>query len=192
MSGWAITRWCLVLVAALMISPPLAAQQLGLSNAAILTISSERLYAESAFGTRIAAEIESESAVLASENRRIEAELTEEEKALTEQRSGMDPTEFRALADAFDAKVQSIRREQDAKARALVQRGDEARGAFFRTARPVLEELMRVSGAGVILERSSVFLSANAVDITSLAIARIDATIGDGTDAPDQDRPEQD
>lgn len=183
MSGLPMTRWFLAMAAMMMLCTPVTAQQLGLSNAAILTISSERLYSESAFGRRIATEIDADSSVLTEENQRIAAELTEEEKALTEQRSGMDPTAFRELADAFDTKVQAIRREQDAKARALVQRGEDARGAFFRTARPVLEELMRTSGAGVILERSSVFLSANAVDVTSLAIARIDATFGDGTES---------
>ncbi|MGD9866344.1 MAG: OmpH family outer membrane protein, partial [Pseudodonghicola sp.] len=50
----------------------------------------------------------------------------------------------------------------------------------LRAARPVLETLMRETGAGVILERNSVFLSANATDITDEAIARIDAAIGDG------------
>ena len=92
----------------------------------------------------------------------------------------MEPDEFRKLADAFDAKVQDIRSRQDAKARALSQRHDEARGRFYEAAQPVLARLMREAGAGVILERSSVFLSANATDITDVAITRIDAAIGDG------------
>lgn len=157
------------------------AQQLGLAQAAILTISAERLFAETAFGRRAAQEIEAESAVLAAENRRIEAELSVEERDLTERRPGMDPEAFRALADAFDEKVQDFRRAQDAKARALGKSNEAAKLEFLKAARPVLEELMRESGAGVILERSSVFLSSNATDVTELAIERIDAAIGDGT-----------
>lgn len=156
------------------------AQQLGLPQSAILTISSDRLFVDSAFGQRIAREIEADGTVLASENRRIESELTAEELDLTERRASMDPDEFRKLADAFDAKVQTIRSVQDGKARALAQRRDEARGAFFEALRPVLAGVMQDTGAGVILERSSVFLSANATDITELAIERIDAKIGDG------------
>ena len=76
--------------------------------------------------------------------------------------------------------MQQIRVEQDAKARALARRGEAAQVEFLQAARPVLESLMRDSGAGVILERSSVFLSANATDVTDAAIARIDAAIGDG------------
>ena len=156
------------------------AQQLGLAQSAILTISSDRLFADSAFGQRIAREIEADGTVLAAENRRIESELTAEELDLTERRTSMDPDEFRKLADAFDAKVQTIRSVQDGKARALAQRRDEARVAFFEALRPVLAGVMQDTGAGVILERSSVFLSANATDITELAIERIDAKIGDG------------
>lgn len=164
-----------------------AGQQLGLPQSAILTINSERLFSDSAFGQRVAREIEEESTALAAENRRIEAELTEEEHALTEKRATMEPQEFRALADAFDAKVAQIRQEQDGKARALTRRGDEARGIFLDSAQAVLSELMLETGAAVILERSSVFLSANATDITSIAIERIDAAIGDGSELPTQD-----
>lgn len=157
------------------------AQQLGLPNSAILTLSAERLFSDSAFGRRVAKEIEAESAVLAAENRRIEAELSAEEKELTERRGTMAPDAFRALADAFDAKVQEIRKTQDAKARDLVAKRDAARVQFLRAARPVLEALMRDAGASVILERSSVFLSANSTDVTDAAIERIDAILGDGS-----------
>ncbi len=148
---------------------------------AILTISSERMYAESAFGQRVAREIEAQSEALAAENRRIEEELTAEERDLTRRRPQMAPEAFRPLADAFDRKVQEIRRTQDAKARALVHHNDEERVRFLQAARPILTELMRESGAGVVLERSSVFLSANAIDMTDAAIGRLDATLGDGT-----------
>jgi Skp family chaperone for outer membrane proteins len=164
---------------------PTAAQQLGLPQSAILTISSERMFAESAFGRRVAREIESQSEVLATENRRIEVELTAEEKDLTDRRPDMAPDDFRALADAFDAKVQDIRRRQDAKARALVQFQEDEQVRFLQAARPVLVELMRESGAGAILERSSVFLSANAIDITELAITRLNEVLGEAPPATD-------
>lgn len=169
-----------LILVCLLAALPAAAQQIGLPQSPILTISSERLFAESVFGKRVAQEIEAEGQLLAAENRRIEAELTAEEKALTERRPGMSPEEFRALADAFDEKVQTIRKTQDAKARRLNQQRDEARAAFFDAARPVLAEVMREAGAGVILERASVFLSANATDVTDLAIGRMDAALGDG------------
>ncbi len=177
----ALVLWLLV--------PAGQAQQLGLPQSAILTISTDRMFAGSAFGQRIARDIDAQSAVLSTENRRIEAELTQEEKELTQRRPNMDASSFRELADAFDQKVQATRAAQDAKARALNKIAEVARVEFLQVARPILETLMREARAGVILERANVFLSANATDITDLAIERIDAAIGDGsglTGGPEQ------
>lgn len=175
-------RAALILTGLMLAVAPAGAQSLGTVVSPILTIESERFYVQSAFGQRVAREIEADSAVLAAENRKIEADLTEEEKELTEQRAQMEPDEFRKLADAFDEKVQTIRRTQDAKARALNQRNESDRLEFINAAGPVLEVLMRDAGAAVILERRSVFLSANAIDVTDDAIQRMNAAIGDGSE----------
>ncbi len=159
----------------------MAAQNLGTVQSPILTVESDRLLIDSAFGKRLEQEFEADGAVLAAENRRIEAELTAEEKDLTERRPSMDAEAFRVLADAFDEKVREIRRTQDAKARELTQRREANRVAYLNAVAPVLERMMRESGAAVILERSSVFISANVIDITDTAIARIDSVLGDGS-----------
>ncbi len=161
----------------------------------VLVIDSERLYLASAFGQRIAAEVAADSLALGAENRAIEEDLTAEELDLTEKRATTEPAAFRVLADAFDEKVRRIRREQDAKALALSRRQDESRGAFLTASVPVLEAMMREAGAVVVLEQRTVFLTLNAVDITSAAVRRIDAQIGDGssmTTAPQNDAPQDD
>ena len=185
--------WLATLLVVLMAGPgaaPATAQQTlvpGVPQSPILTIESDRFFAESLFGRRIAAEIEATGAELAAENRQIEAELTVEERALTEQRASLPADAFRALADAFDEKVTRLRREQDTKARALGQRSEDTRRRFLNAAGPVLGALMRESGAAVILERRAVFLSADVIDITDEAIRRVDTVIGDGSDLPDGD-----
>lgn len=154
--------------------------QLGLPQSGILTVQPDRLFSESAFGKRVEREIEAEGAVLTAENRRIEAELRAEELELTERRSEMEPDAFRTLADAFDQKVQETRRRQEQKLREISQMGEQAKREFIAASLPVLQQIMRETGAGAILDHSSVFLSAEAADITSLAITRIDEVLGDG------------
>lgn len=151
----------------------------------ILVLDFERLFGDSAYGRRIARDIEAAGAAIAQQNRRIEAELIEEERRLTRQRDGMAPAEFRELAQAFDEKVQSLRSEQDAKARGLGARGDAARREFLEAAQPVLGALMREAGATVVVERRMVFMSADAIEVTDEAIARIDAAIGEGEGLPE-------
>ena len=158
------------------------AARAGVVQSPILTLEVDRLYADSAYGRKVSAALEEQGADLAAENRRIESDLTEEERRLTEQRRSLPPAEFRALADAFDQKVQALRREQDAKARMLGDLSDNRRRQFLAEAEPVLAELMREAGAAVILDKRQVLLAAEVIDITETAISRIDAEIGEGPD----------
>lgn len=174
---------CVFLV--LLLGTQVAAQQLGVTQSTVLTISTERLFSESQFGQRVLREIEAEGALLAEENERIVAELSKEEKDLTERRAELEPQEFRPMAEAFDLKVQSHREGQRAKLDALTRRSELNRQTFFGLARPVLIDLLRESGASIILERSEVFLSSDSSDVTDQAIARIDAAIGDGSGLED-------
>ena len=174
--------------ALLCIAPVAQAQQdgglsnMGVVQSLILTVAPEALYAQSDFGQRIAREIEEESLAIAAENRQIEAELTAEERELTELRDTLAPTEFRARAEAFDEKVQRLRREQDEKARAVGTRNEEARRALLTAAQPILLQLMAESGAVAVLDRRAVLLSVDTVDITEQAIARVNAEFGAGED----------
>lgn len=151
----------------------------------VLTIDSERLFRDSAFGQRVTREIEVESEQLATENREIEAALEAEERELTEKRSQMKPAQFRLLADAFDEKVQRTRAEQAAKNRALSEALDLERERFLSAAAPVLEQLMRNSDAAVILERRRVFVSSSAIEVTDEAISLLDEAIGSGLSEAD-------
>jgi Skp family chaperone for outer membrane proteins len=158
----------------------------------VLTIDADRLLAESDFGRALANEVDDAARRLAEENRRIEAELLAEESALTERRGMMSPDEFRPLADAFDEKVQRFRTEQDEKERALADLREEGRQRFFRLAVPILSEIVRERGALVLLDRRDVFLSADSIDITEEAVARIDAAgvpPDDAAGAPPEDLP---
>ena len=152
----------------------------------VLTIDSERMFRESAFGQRVNREIEEQSTALATENREIEAALEAEERSLTEKRATMELEDFRKLADAFDQKVQRTRSEQAAKNRALSERLEVERERFLTAAAPVLEQLMRNSDAAVILERRRVFVSSAAIEVTEQAIALLDETLGTGLDESEE------
>lgn len=184
-----------VIAAAILALAPLAApaQQgdalsMGQLRSPILTIDPERLFAETRYGQRIEAELRARVEALSAENERLRAELTAEERRLTERRPSIEVDAFRAEAEAFDARVQRIRAEQDAKQQALEQAVAQGRVAFQNAVRPVLAEIMLQSGAGVILDRNDVFLSAGLIEITDEAIVAVDAQFGDGTQAAPRNR----
>ncbi|QQA44544.1 OmpH family outer membrane protein [Pelagovum pacificum] len=150
----------------------------------VLTIDPEQMFSQSLYGQRMADELQAETEALAAENRRITEELETEERALTERRRTMSPEDFRAEAEAFDERVQEIRRTQDAKERALGQTLQEGQDQFLLAIRPLLGQLMAARGAAVILDRRDVILGVGAIDVTAEAVQLIDSELGTGEEAP--------
>jgi Skp family chaperone for outer membrane proteins len=151
-----------------------------LMQSPVLTIDPDRLFTGSKFGQRVERDYEDKARQLATENRTKEAELTAEERDLTDRRPKLAPEEFRKLADAFDAKVEGIRASQAAKTSDLDRQREAERQRFLQTALPILGDLVRETGAVAILNTQAIFLAFRGIDITDRAIQRIDEKIGDG------------
>lgn len=149
----------------------------------LLTVDQERLFAESAFGKSAQKALEDESRALATENRRIENELVDEERSLTELRRTLPADDFRKRAQAFDQKVVRIRQEQDAKSRDLGRRTDEDRKRLAKAVGPILLQLVGERGAVAVLDIRAVLVASSQIDITDEAIARLDAILGNDSDA---------
>ncbi len=158
-------------------------------RSAILVLDYETLFTRSRFGQRVMRAIEAEGRALIAENDRIEAELTAEELLLSSQRDDMEPDAFRALADAFDEKVQRIRAEQDAKARAVGQNRAVEERRFRQLVTPILGQIMRDTGAIVVLDRRNTIVWVDAVDVTERVMIEVNRVIGAGA-APEADTPE--
>ena len=163
----------------LLLALPALAQQ---SGPQVLIIDSDRLFFETEYGRRIASDLADRTAELQAENDAIVAELTEEERSLTQRRATMDPEAFREEAAAFDTKVQEVRRARDAKNGELAAEAAQARAAFEERVQAIVANLMLERGATMVMEQRNVILSVRAANITDDAIARIDETLGDGTE----------
>ena len=142
----------------------------------ILTLDKERVFAESAAGQAVEAQIAAENEALAAENRQIDAALEAEERDLTERRPLIGTSEFQALAEAFNTKAVGLRETQVAKAKALERKREDERQKFFQSLVPVLAAIMRDAGAFVILDDQAVLVSFDRIDITAEAILRMNAT----------------
>jgi len=168
-------RACLIW---LVLAVPAAAQQDG---PPILIVDRERLFVETLYGRRIAADLAEMAAELQAENDRIVESLTLEERSLTLRRPEMTPEAFREESEAFDAKVQDVRRVRDAKNVELQVANAEARARFEEQVQGIVANIMLERGAVMVLEQRVVFLSVRAANITDDAIVRIDAELGDGS-----------
>lgn len=164
---------------------PLHAQDAARPQRAVLTIDQEYLFTGSLFGERVTASLKLDLTKLEQDFQKLEADLSAEEKELTGKRPTLTPDAFRQLADAFDEKVQAIRRAQDTKARDLDRRLEQERTKYYGLVNPILQTLMDDLGASVILDRRAVLVGLEGVDITKDALLLIDATLGDGVARPD-------
>jgi Skp family chaperone for outer membrane proteins len=164
---------------ALAIPVPIALAQNLPTQSAVLTVDPERLFADSRFGKAAVARLEAAQAELLAENKKLETALEAEEKDLTERRPTLPPEEFRRLADAFNAKAEEIRAARLAKSRSLTTLRDDDRQKFLTAVVPILGDLMGEMGALVILDKKTVFLSFERIDVTDRAIARIDTLLDD-------------
>lgn len=171
----------LVLVLGVALQPGWVAAQQSAPQSAIAILDQEALFERTAYGRAIQAKIQAEADALLGENRKIDAALEAEERDLTDRRNKMTPETFRPLADAFDVKANELRKAQDAKSRDLARSRDQMRQDFFQNIGPIIGEKMIERGAAVVVEKSSVIVSLEAIDITAAVTKEIDAQFGDGS-----------
>lgn len=169
--------WAAVLMGVLSGAPiPLSAQTLAPSAPLPFRIlDQERLFQGSQLGQRILEDLRQAQQALEAENQQIFDQLAAEERALTEQRASLSPEEFRALADAFDARVTEIRAEREARAQELFAQTEAETQRFFDRALPILGQMMADEGVAALLRPETVILGVDALDITDRAIAAMDA-----------------
>jgi len=184
-AAWGIFR-LVVVFSSLMVGSVLA-QDVGIIQSDILVLDPDRLYGETLLGQRIAEDLLAEREKLIAHNRKVEAELSAEEKALTELRATKSAVEFRALADEFDTKVQKIRRTSEREVRDHERNKERAPILFMRTIEPVLAKLLQDANGAVIMDMRNVLLRSDVIDITDVAISRVDEAIGSGAKPADTD-----
>jgi Skp family chaperone for outer membrane proteins len=143
----------------------------------VATINQEKLFSNSLYGKSFNEKLQDDANILSLENRRIEKELSDEEISLTQKRKELPNEDFRKLADIFNKKVESIRRDQSLKSAELNAANTQIRKRFFIQAQPIIVQLMQERGIQFILNEQSIFMSANSGDITQAAVERIDQVL---------------
>ncbi len=195
-------RWrilSLICCAALSLAPLQAAAQFQTDGQPILIVEREKLLTDSLPGKMVLEQDAEARAALEAEGRALDEEFRAEELRLTRLRPTIPAEEFRALAEAFDAKVVATRQEQIERAeeetRALQQRHNE----FFAQLGPLLFQVMIDKRASAIIDADRVLVANQSLNITQEVIKRLDdaylATQAEEEnapqDAPDEEAPQQ-
>jgi len=167
--------WAVLMAIAMLTSPAQTAAQM---IQPVLVIDIQVLVSQSKRGQTLIADKAALNTSFQQEGAAIAAALEEEERSLTELRDQMDDAEFLTLAEAFDRKVVRLRQENQAKSQSLNTEIAKLDSAFQAELGPIVAEIMRVRGAGVVLQKRQVFVNGRSVDITEEVIRRMDMGAG--------------
>lgn len=155
-----------------------------------LVVEQEKLLSESLYGKEIIRVEAQKRQKLIEEGRNLDRLFEEEERRLTDVRASTDPEEFREIADFFDAKVITTRREQEEKALVLNAENEEGRRKFLATIGPVLLQILNETGASAVVERRSLLIAKQDLNITDEVIKRLDAAFLAETETNGQQNPD--
>ena len=147
----------------------------GVSATSVLIVDQESLLTRTELGQQILALEELEQNTLIEEGRKIGLQFEQEEQALTVQRDTLPADEFRILAENFDAKVVNARQQQAILDATLLANIEARREAFNRVLGPILQRILRKYRAAAIVDKRWVLAFDPSMDITSEAIALLDA-----------------
>ena len=168
-----VLRAAALSAAALALAPPAPVGAQALNGPGIRVLDQQRLLGESRLGQTLLSDLREAERALERENQSLADQLAAEERALTDLRPTLPPEEFRARAEAFDRRVEVIRAERARLSQDLARRFDAEAQQFFETALPVLTGLMAEQGVVALLSPEAVILGAEWLDITDLAIERL-------------------
>lgn len=140
----------------------------------VLVIDVQELVRDSARGQLLLAQKQAMSDAYQADGKRIADALEAEEQRLADLRATMSEAEFAPLAVEFDRKVVASRRENADRARTLSAQIEALDAAFQAELGPVVVEIMRTRGAGVVLQKRAVFFNGISVDITRDVIEALD------------------
>ena len=103
--------------------------------------------------------------------------IMKEREKLIEQQSVMAPDAFEEKVKDFEKKVQNSQINRQESVRKLELMVQQARSTILDELKPILVEHSKEKGITVILEKNTVILSSDEMDITSAVMKKLDKQI---------------
>jgi outer membrane protein len=117
-------------------------------------------------------------------SKQMETQLRDEESKLQSEAVQLQQQLAILAADARAQKEKDFTAKQQAFQTRVQQRQAQIQASFNQAARqvevaldPILQAIMRERGANMVLDRSAVIVAANEVDVTTLALQRLDRAL---------------
>ena len=142
-------------------------------NTSIGVIDLNYILAEAKAAKDAAEQIEDLATKIESEVQESDEALIEEQNKLIESQAVMAPAVFEEKRKEYEKKVQNYNVSRQEKLLSIDKMISESRNDVLNALKPILEEISNDKGITVLLEKNSVLLNADNMDITDEALKKL-------------------
>ena len=146
-------------------------------NTSIGVIDINKILAEANAAVEAAEEIEKIAIEIENEIKSSDEEIIKEQNLLIESQSIMAPEAFEAKRIEYESKIQTYNSERQSKLMKIDELIAISRNDILNAIKPILEEISNEKGITIILEKTSIMLNAEKMDITNEALKKLNKSL---------------
>ena len=146
-------------------------------NTSIGVIDLNKILSEADAAIAAAEQIEEIAIEIENEIRLSDEEIIKEQNLLIESQAIMAPEAFEAKKNDYESKVQKYNNERQTKLMKIDELIAVSRNDILVAIKPILEEITNEKGITIILEKTSIMLSAEKMDITNEVLKKLNKSL---------------
>ena len=146
-------------------------------NTSIGVIDINKILAEANAAVEAAEEIEKIAIEIENEIKSSDEEIIKEQNLLIESQSIMAPEAFEAKRIEYESKIQFYNSERQSKLMKIDELIAISRNDILNAIKPILEEISNEKGITIILEKTSIMLNAEKMDITNEVLKKLNKSL---------------
>ena len=146
-------------------------------NTSIGVIDINRILSETKAAISASEQIEKIAIDIENEIKNSDEAIIEEQNLLIESQSIMAPEAFETKKNEYESKVQNYNNERQAKLMKIDELIATSRNDVLNALKPILEEISNEKGITILLEKGTVMLNADKMDITNEALKKLDKSL---------------
>ena len=146
-------------------------------NTSIGVIDINKILSDSDAAIAAAEDIEKIALEIESEIKSSDEDIIKEQNSLIESQSIMAPEAFESKRIEYENKVQKYNNERQSKLMKIDELIAISRNDILNAIKPILEEISNEKGITIILEKTSIMLNAEKMDITNEVLKRLNKSL---------------
>tara|TARA_B100000989_G_C19292034_1_gene364812 strand:- start:39 stop:575 length:537 start_codon:yes stop_codon:yes gene_type:complete len=146
-------------------------------NTSIGVIDLNKILSDADAAINAAEQIEEIAKEIENEIKLSDEEIIKEQNLLIESQSIMAPEAFESKRNAYESKVQKYNNERQSKLVKIDELITLSRNEILSAIKPILEDVSNEKGITIILEKTSVMLNAEKMDITNEVLKKLNKSL---------------